>query len=317
MKYYFIINPAAGQGGAAKMKQRIYETAKAKSIDFGIYTSKAPGDALVFSKLVCERPGQKTIFACGGDGTLCEVVNGVMQAEAEKGDCGAAVGCIPCGTGNDFVRNFPEAGDFTDIGAQISGSVKRCDLIRYDAEAPEGGTAGSGYCINMFNIGFDANVVDMTGSMKKLPLVSGPFAYILSAGAMLIRKKGADLRVLFDDGEVFDGKLFMIAAANGCYCGGGVKGIAKAEVDDGLMDVSLVKYVSRKDFIKLFPLYKEGTHLEDERAAKLVIYKHSKSLTIEPNGGKMRLCADGEMMTTGAVRFWICEQALDFVLPEA
>lgn len=339
MKHYFIINPAAGQGGAAGLRQHIYDISKAKGIEFGIYMSKAPGDALEFAKLVTERQEPAAVYACGGDGTLGEVVNGVMEAKSEREAdpaCGSAaddlyIGCVPCGTGNDFVRNFPDAGDFSDIEAQIAaaeeGRVKTCDLIRYEADgaAFDHETAGSleaypegkktGYSINMFNIGFDANVVDLTGSMKKMPLIAGPFAYFASVAVTLIKKKGADLRVEFEDGDVYDGKLLLIAVTNGCYCGGGVKGIPEAEVDDGLIDISLVKYASRMDFVKLFPKYKEGTHLYDERAKDLFIYKKAKSLTIKPNGKKMRLCVDGEMMTSGEIGFSICERAIDFVLP--
>ena len=334
MKYYFVLNPAAGQGGAAELKRRIYNTARSKGIDFGIYTSKAPGDALVFAKMVSAAPGDKAIFACGGDGTLSEVVNGVMEHRAEAERLGKApegsirVGCVPCGTGNDFVRNFPDAGDFTDIAAQIDGSVKKCDLIyyeteRYDFEGAEDvedldePRKQTGYSINMFNIGFDANVVDMTQSMKKKPFMAGSIAYLASVAVMLLRKRGADLWVAFEDNDVYSGKMLLIAVTNGCYCGGGVKGIPNAQVDDGLMDISLIKNASRRQFIKFFPKYMKGTHLEDKVASKLVIYKKSKSLTIVPNRKTMRLCIDGEMITAGRTVFRICEQAVDFVLPNA
>ncbi len=317
MKYFFIINPAAGQGKAAGMKQLISETAEEEGIDFGIYTTKAVGDAKEFAKIASEGPETKTIFACGGDGTLNEVVNGVMEAHADD----VSVGCIPCGTGNDFVRNFSEAGDFTDIKAQIEGARDKCDLIFYEIEEISDDGYGRktvrGYAINMFNIGFDANVVDLAGSMKKMPLISGPLAYFTSAGVMLIKKKGADLKVESEEDMLYDGPLLLAAVTNGCYCGGGFKGIPYARTDDGLMDVSLVRDTNRRTFLKLVAKYKDGTHLEAKAAKGLVIYKKTKSLTITPNGGRMRVCVDGEMMTAGAASFRIVPQAVSFVLPRA
>ena len=322
MKYYFIINPKAGKGSALKLRKEIEDIATAGGIDFGIYTTKSAGDARSFAKIAAEQPGEKRIYACGGDGTLNEVANGVMDAAgkltetADGQDASGAdpvqIGCIPTGTGNDFVRNFPEAGDFTDIEKQIGGTAVPCDLLYFEM------TGGmTGYSVNMFNIGFDANVVEMTQKMKEAPMMAGPVAYFTSVILMLAGKKGADLRVEYDDGFVFDDKLLMMAITNGCYCGGGVKGIPKARVDDGLIDVSLVKNVSRVFFLKMFPKYKEGTHVDDERAKKLLIYKKCKSLTVRPNGRGMKMCVDGEMIPASETKFTIVPHAVQFVLPEA
>jgi hypothetical protein len=157
----------------------------------------------------------------------------------------------------------------------------------------------------MFNIGFDSNVVDMTARMKKLPLMSGSLAYLASVGTMLAEKKGADLRVEYEDGSVFDGRLLLIAVANGCFCGGGVKGIPKAVTDDGMFDVSLVRDVPRHMFAALFPKYMNGTHLSDPRLDDVIRYTHETSLRISPNRKLMKLCVDGEITKAGPVRFAI------------
>ena len=86
----------------------------------------------------------------------------------------------------------------------------------------------------------------------------------------------------------------LVAIANGCYCGGGFKGVPKAILDDGLIDVSIIDNISRRKFIALLGKYKEGTHLEDPATADIVSYKKCKSLVIKMQD-KMKLCTDGEI----------------------
>lgn len=351
-KYYFIINPAAGQGAARELVPEIDAVCSVAGIDYEIYATAAIGDAEGFVRERCEEslgaPEESVtlrFYACGGDGTLNEVVNGAAGYDF------AEVGCIPAGTGNDFVRNFPE-GNFDDLVAQIRGKASLCDLIHYEGICD--GEYIWRYCVNMFNIGFDCNVVDMTARMKQMPLMSGSLAYLASVAAMLVEKKGADLRVEYppEDGEgvgadagalpdasdrnietakgapaasaaagsdnggfVYDGKLLLIAVANGCFCGGGIKGIPRAVTDDGFFDVSLVKNVPRHVFVKLFPKYMEGTHLEEERLKDVIRYTHETSLHITPNKGTMKLCVDGEITEAGAVRFSIAPGAFRFIVP--
>ena len=324
MKHVFLINPKAGQGEATDLEAEIKTQTELRGLtytadqkrgvlypdeyDVFIYFTKSVGDAERYVRFFCkvleEKKERIRFYACGGDGTLNEVVNGCY------GFAFAEAACIPSGTGNDYVRCYPDAGDFHDVGAQMDGTAVDSDLIRYKVEGER-----SRYCINMFNIGLDCNVVDLTAKMKKVPMVMGSFAYYLSVLVMLIGKKGADLRVEYDDGFVYDDKLLLIAIANGIYCGGGVKGIPKAITNDGLIDVSLVKKASRRDFVHMFGKYKKGTHLEDKRAKEMFIYKKCKSLTVTPRNGEMKLCVDGEITIAGRTTFQIVPDAIRFSVP--
>ena len=116
MKTIFVINPKAGTGkNLDKRKEEIIKIADKLGIDVGFYITKAVGDAEKFAKLVCEEtkannPDEEVrIIACGGDGTVNEVLNGII------GYKNAVLGVVPIGTGNDFVRNFPKNVDFFDI----------------------------------------------------------------------------------------------------------------------------------------------------------------------------------------------------------
>lgn len=314
MRHIFVINPMAGKKGSAnQVKEQIIRSSDKLQIPVEVYETQSAGDGEDFVRQSCrKREAGETIrfYACGGDGLLNEVANGAF------GNDKVEIGCIPLGTGNDYVRNYGSPVAFLDIEAQLRGTAVDTDLIQY-REEKIGFDSACRYCINMFNIGFDCNVVDQTSRAKHWPMVKGSFAYLLSVAIILIKKKGADLRICYEDGSIYDGKLLLIAVANGCYCGGGVKGIPLSDLDDGLMDVSLIKDVPRRTFIRLFPKYAKGTHLQDKKADAIIDYRKCKSLTIIPNGGKMRLCTDGEITDAGKVTFKIIPKALRFSVPHS
>lgn len=312
MRHIFVINPLAGKrSGGKTLKDKILRAGKNQHAPVEIYETKASGDGERFVREICEKKAEDEwirFYACGGDGALNEVMNGAI------GFPGVEVGCVPLGTGNDYVRNYGQLETFLDIDAQILGNAVDSDLISYQTWMG-GKEKGRRYCVNMFNIGFDCNVVDQTGRAKNWPLVSGSFAYLLSVAIILIKKKGANLRVCFEDGEIFDGRLLLIAIANGCFCGGGVKGVPCALLDDGLMDVSLIRDVPRRTFVRLFPKYAKGTHLSDKKAQEIFTYKKCKRLSIFAKGESMRLCTDGEITDAERVEFQIAPKGMRFSVP--
>ncbi|MEG2323827.1 MAG: diacylglycerol kinase family protein [Anaerovoracaceae bacterium] len=310
MKNIFLINPSAGKGGGGRIAEKIKEAAKGLSIKVEIYETTGVGDGEKYVRFLCQSRTDHQVlrfFACGGDGALSEVINGSFGYENVE------VGCIPLGTGNDYVRNYGHPEDFLSIKGQLTGCSMDSDLIRYDQVID--GNLVERYCVNMFNIGFDCNVVDLTRKVKQWPLIGGSLAYLVSVGIILIKKKGAELTVYSEDEMVFDGKMLLIAIGNGCYCGGGIKGVPKAILDDGLMDVSLIRNMSRRCFIKLFPKYTKGVHLEEKNVDNLLIYNQCKKLTIIPKNGIMRLCTDGEITMAEKVEFSIIPKGIKFIVP--
>ena len=307
MKTVFIVNPKAGKrNNVEKLIERIKTTAEKLKADVEIYVTKAVGDAIVFVKDLCNKHGKARFIACGGDGTLSEVLSGAIECE------GAEIGVMPFGTGNDFVKNFD--GDFDDVEAQITGNSEKCDAIKYTLLGKEGERVG--YCANMFNIGFDCNVVDAMEHIKEKTIFSGPFAYFLGIFTTLVKKKGADLEIQIDGEIKHRGKLLLTSIANGCFCGGGVKSNPGACVHDGLMNVNIIKNVSRLKFIRLLPAYMKGTHLEKKGIERIITSVGCKKMTVRPIGGSMRLCTDGEIANAGETHFEILHDAFNFVVPK-
>ncbi|MBR3996263.1 MAG: YegS/Rv2252/BmrU family lipid kinase [Clostridia bacterium] len=303
MKTIFIVNPCAGHGNKAQIL--IDKINRMCGADKEIYLTKAVGDATRYIKEYIKDYGPARFIACGGDGTFNEVLNGVeFCSEAE-------IGVIPIGTGNDFCRNFESS--FDDIAGQTDGIIVKCDAIRYTTETDKGTITG--FCANMFNIGFDCNVADMTARMKKKPLISGSMAYFVSILANLIGKKGANLEIEIDNTVKHRGRLLLTSIANGCYCGGGIKSNPLASICDGTININIIKNVSRLKFLRLLPSYMKGTFLNIKNIDDIILSANCRKIVITPLEGKMRLCIDGEIIDAGKTQFEICPGAFNFVIP--
>lgn len=308
MKTIFIINPKAGQGqNVEEFSERIFKAAKELEADVQIYETKGVGDASRFVKEYCETYGAARFVACGGDGTLSEVVSGVAGIHH------AEVGVVPAGTGNDFCRNFADC-DFNDIALQITAPTRLSDLICYETEIGE--ATKKGYFINMCNIGFDCHVADLVADLKKKPLISGSLAYILSILINLIKKKGADVTVIKDGEPVHSGALLLHSVANGCFCGGGIKSNPMASVCDGTINFNIVRNVSRLQFLKLLPYYMKGTHMSLPGIDEIIETHHCQHLIVVPGSMPFRISCDGECMDAGKTEFKIMPGAVRFVVPK-
>ena len=311
MRQIFIINPAAGQGGASDFTEIIGKAADKLGMQVEIYYTKGIKDAENYARTVCQRkdPSESVrFFACGGDGSLNEVAYGCIGAENVE------IGHVPTGTGNDYVRDYNKPEAFLNIEDQLKGKSIKVDLFSYTGVI--NGLHQTRYCTNMMNIGFDCNVVYRTSILKTKPFIKGSFAYYLGIFYELVKKKGTNLKLTFDDSSGFDGKLLLTAVSIGCYCGGGIKGLPKAKRSDGLFDVQIIRNTTRFLFINLLPKYVKGTHLEDKRAQELIIYKQMKHLIIQPNDGTTRICVDGEMEMVETLVLDIVPLSMQFIVPD-
>jgi YegS/Rv2252/BmrU family lipid kinase len=303
MKYCFILNPAAGKG--KKYKDLIPDIKKAcedRGAEYDVYITESVGDGEAYARRFCESNRGETlrIYACGGDGTLCEVVNGAV------GFANASVGVVPVGTGNDFVRNFSPKEKFFDIGAQLDGEAVALDLIK----------ANDRYCVNTLNIGFDCEVVVRMGKIKKSPLIPSKLAYIGGLVVTLVDLPGVDIEVSFDGGNTVEKRSFLLSSiANGRFCGGGFKSNPIAALNDGLMYICLIKPVTRRKFLSLVSSYKNGTHLENEKAKSIIDYIQCAS--VDYYFGKMHnIGIDGEVSQAESLHIEVARGALNFIVPK-
>lgn len=300
MKHYFLINPAAGKGKhCCDIENEIINYCGKKELEYNIYYTTGVGDAENYIRQTCkENDNEYRFYACGGDGTISEVVNGA------SGFQNASIGVIPIGTGNDFIRNFTNYDNFFNIEAQIKGIIINLDLIKYNER----------YAVNTLNVGFDAEVVKTVVKIKRNPAVPAKLAYVLGALHQLIRKPGVRIKVSVDDGIVEEKDLLLTCIGNGAYCGGGFHSGPYVSTDDGLMDVCFIKNVSRIKFLMLLGAYKKGTYLTRRGIDKIVEYIKCKKLDIEFSEPRS-VSIDGELFDIKGLRSESVSGALRFCLP--
>lgn len=301
MKHIFIINPVAGKGADARCIRDAI-TVTCKGIDYEIYHTTSRGDATHFVReRIKNKPSGEVyrFYACGGDGTLCEVVSGAALAQDVE------VGCIPIGTGNDFVRNFTHSEYFGNVKRQLDGSAKVIDCYAYD----EGE-----YGVNMVNIGFDCDVVAKASELKKNSLLPKSLAYIAGVAVLLGQNRGCTIRVVREDGSEVTGEFQLVSAANGAFCGGGFHSAPRSSLSDGLLDVSLIAKVTRTELLALIGSYKSGTHLETKLGKRVVEYTHAKKVEFnfaEPTN----VCVDGEISKMERLTIEVVPNAVKFAIP--
>lgn len=289
MKIFQIINPKAGHGDAVNADINKENLIK--------YTTKSIGDAERYVKECCESyDGELRFIVCGGDGTLNEVVNGIMSACANDR---AAFSVMPTGSGNDFVRAFKDK-----KGEHL------IDLIKYNGR----------YAANMLNIGFDCDVVEKTSLYKNKKLISGSSAYILGVANVLLHKMGKDFKITVTDHKdrikIYEKPVLLTAIGNLPYCGGGFKALPLAKADDGLLDLLIVSKISRAKFISLVGDYRKGTFMDPETGKpvesfkNVIKYKKCKKILIE---NTETVCADGEVETAKTVEVEVIPNAIRFI----
>ena len=316
IRHIFIINPAAGKGiESGPLIAKIRDACEVSEANYDIYITKSAGDATEYVNKTLQSRTDNEIFrfyACGGDGTLCEVAAGILSEQLAKGDQHAPknveIGCVPIGTGNDFVRNFGQNEFFSDITKQLLGEAMCIDGfgVRLDERREICG-------VNMFNVGFDCDVVCKAAELKKTVLPK-KLAYVVGVAAILVKNKGCFINVTRHDGEKISRDFELCAVANGGYCGGGFFSAPRRDLRDGMLDISLIKKVSRTKFLALVGPYQKGRHLETKLGKEVVGYFQDRGIRFdfsEPTN----VSIDGEISRVKSAEFRCLPSALNFVLP--
>ncbi|MBQ6583430.1 MAG: hypothetical protein IJH77_06370 [Mogibacterium sp.] len=313
MQHAFIINPASGNGKkAAKLKEALEALASSEDRIIRWYLTGGEKDASVLASKLAEEAAAKgeeiRIYACGGDGTIHEVVNGLV------GHPNAMLGVIPAGSGNDFVRCFETPESFTDLRKQLDAEAIPIDVLRCSYE--QDGKVVEDYCINGINIGFDGNTAILAHNLKELPGVNGTFSYLLALVINRVKTKVENLTVVADGTEVYRGPLILCTAANGRFCGGGFESCPNALLDNGKIELLVVKDITRRDFVRMAPKYKAGKLFEIKGVEKIAVSLQPKQVVITPARGTMRFVADGEILETGTLTVEVLPGAVRLLQPK-
>ena len=298
MQHIFIINPHAGK---KDQTGRIYEMAdrlRQHGLTCQCLLTQRSGGAEEIARRLVSSGEEVRLYACGGDGTLNEVVNGAAGFD------NAAVTCIPIGTGNDFLKNFgPDAAKFTDAENLWDGEVHPLDLIDCNGRL----------CLTIACSGIDARVAESVHELGDSPLLSGRGSYLAAVAVnFLFRGIGQHWRVTLDD-EVVEDDFALVSMCNGRYYGGGSTPVPEARMDDGVLNVLVVKAVNRRTFLKFVGPYSKGEY------AKFPEYAHCstpKTVRIQSDKEDIVTCLDGECVTNSDVTIKLHDKKLNFFGPE-
>ena len=297
MKHVFILNPAAGKSDQTpRFSQDIDRICGKRGLDYEICVSKAPGDCRALARKACETGQEVRLYACGGDGTLNEVVCGMA------GCPNAAVTHYPGGSGNDAIKVFSDTAPFFDLERLLDADETRFDLIR----------CNDTYCANILSIGLDAKIGTDMVRFKRLPLVTGKGAYILSIFSNMLHGLTAEYTVTLDTGEVLAGRKTMICICNGRWYGGSFNPVTDSEPDDGILDVLVVEKVNLLQVATVVGDYQKGRYRDHPT---LIRRCPCRSLRIEC-AKKSVVNVDGEAVYTTDAKIEVVPQAVRFFYPK-
>ncbi len=273
-----IANPVSGRGRARRIGEQVADLLYACGVNVDLIMSGAPGDCERLAREVLVRGGRQ-VAACGGDGTVHEVINGLANSDA-------ILGVVPCGRGNDLARALGLPRDVKDVvNTLVHGVDRAIDL----------GKAGGRFFATVASLGFDTAVAQRmqnqgTGFLTRALEVGGTVSYGLTVLRTLFGYRSSFVRLRGDFG-VFEGRVLLAATANAPFYGSGIKIAPDAIVDDGMLDVCIVADVSRWTVLRMFLSAYSGAHV-GHSAVRVV---RTRTLQIESDDS-LWIFADGEPM---------------------
>lgn len=287
-KFCLIINPIAGKGAAQKAVPEIKQLLDNLDIDYVIHLTEYPGHAIELAEEAGSN-GFQTVVAVGGDGTVNEVINGLMHA-ANAGRLTSNLAVLPVGRGNDFSFGMGLPQDLEGACELLTGDKARKIDIGFvqGGDYPEGRYFGNGV-----GIGFDT-VVGFEAA-KLPPFISGIPAYLIAAIKTVFLYFNAPLlRVEIDDEAPLEQACLLLSLMNGRRMGGSFMFAPESEPDDGRLSLCITEKITRWQVLSLFPKVMSGTQAEHP-AIKMPTAQRVKITALS---GTLPVHADGETICT-------------------
>ncbi len=296
MRHLFIINPVAGKPGSTK---RLEELLTDLSFPHEVQYTTGEGDAERIAREAAAAGQPVRIYACGGDGTLNETVNGAA------GYPNAAVTNVPKGTGNDFLKifgpNYREI--FYDLEALAVGPQTAFDLM--DCNGKLG--------IDVVCAGVDARIAAGVHRYKNWYFVSGIGAYALSLiENIFLWGICRPMTIHMGDVDWQNRQTAILCICNGRHYGGGFMPVGEAMPDDGVLDMLAVKKVSLFTFVRLLKQYSTGHYA---RYPQLITAYHGQTVSFSSQE-EITVVVDGEVMQDTSFTVRLSEKKVNFFYPQ-
>jgi YegS/Rv2252/BmrU family lipid kinase len=296
MKHLFIVNPKAGsRNRTVEVEARVKEAFLYRDEPYEIYLTKGPLDAAEKVRTEAEKGEPLRVYACGGDGTFNECFCGAVNHD------NVAVCPFPLGTGNDFCRAFGEDRElFRDLYALLDGTEESVDVIDCNGR----------YSANICSVGIDARIGTSVHDYSSIPLCDGPIGYVVSLVANVIKGISTKMKITCGDFQA-EVKHALVCACNGRFYGGGFNPSLDASINDGLLEILVVKDVSLPRLALLLGKYASG-HADD--LPRYITHLRGTEITIELEKPDV-INIDGEAITADRIHIQLLPKAAKIVVP--
>lgn len=275
MKRVFIVNPKAGNGKSLKIIDQLKKICEDENLKYEIIYTKETGHAKRIAEQKSHKIGETIIYSVGGDGTLNEVVNGVIYSNA-------ILGVAPGGTGNDFYKSIKQNGRMVD----------KVDV----------GLVNNRYFINVASVGIDARVAAKANELKDT-IIPNKLIYYSSLVSEVKNLKSETIKI---DDKVKD--ILLLTVCNGKYYGGGLEIAPNAQTNDGLFDVYEIDFTTRIEVLKLFKLLLQSNHHKSDKV------NYYKTDYLKLSSTKKIICnLDGEIITDNKFEFTSLENSVNLL----
>jgi diacylglycerol kinase (ATP) len=306
-----IVNPKSAAGSTRDKWSAIASDLRTHFGPFTVAFTKGPGDGIDLARRSAES-GRKLIIACGGDGTVNEVANGILLSGND-----VEMGVFPSGTGGDFRRTVRMPAEPREAARALkNGSTKKIDVGKVTYTDENGGSAER-YFLNVSSFGLAAGVIGRVKSATSLDWlpadnIRGRASFALSTLQEVVALQTTTARVKIDDGEERSIGTVNFCVANARFFGGGMKIAPKAKISDGFLDVVNIGDIrTAKIILNAYTLYR-GTHL-DLPEVKDTLAKRIEARPL--NGEQIPIEIDGELGGFLPAAWEIVPSALNLRVP--
>jgi YegS/Rv2252/BmrU family lipid kinase len=276
---FVVLNPASGGGAGRRVRGELEMALRARNLDAQIELTRGRGHATELAVAAAEA-GAPVVVAAGGDGTVHEVVNGLLRSQTPP-----VLGLIPIGTGNDFVKVVPG----TRRRPAAYDTLARGEVRRFDA-ARARWSGGSEFFVNAAGTGIDVEVVRQIEALGTLP---GALKYLVGLMRALARYRAVRMRVTpASGGAPVERRVMLSAVSNGSCLGGAFRLTPDAQPDDGLLDLCVVEELALGPALRVVSKVLRGRHAADPSVTML----RDRAFHLEIDaGGPVFLQLDGEL----------------------
>lgn len=297
-RFFAIVNPAAGGGRSGALAAGALERVRGAGVDLEVVETSRPGEATALARQAYAH-GFRNFLAVGGDGTSYEIVNGIFPEAQTQGR--AALGFLPLGTGNSFLRDFTTRGIEHTIEALAEGRSRACDVLRLRH------STGEIYFINMLNLGFAADAGEVANRKFKR---WGETGYILGVFARLAQLEHRSLPHRLDGAGEWDRRsCLFLAFANSKFTGGSMMIAPQADPADGRIEYVRWSPLGRLRLLWNFPRLFTGTHIHHPLASRA----HAQRVEFDL-GAPVNVIVDGEVLRLECRSLEILPAALDVIV---